>query len=212
MIYPILSLPANNPGPEIEYSYATVPRQYTGPFNKIASGPGPACELNSSTHTCKGGYDVFKYCSGSDLNQNNSIKKEDWCWRNTFVDSLTLYDGVLVTSDGACCTTDGNCTVTSASACAGSNGVFHGTGTTCESVVCCPVPFADADHDDDVDQDDFGAFQVCYNGAGAVPTGCACFDRDQDNNVDSDDFTAFSRCWTGPNVPWSQAVTPSCNP
>ncbi len=203
----------NHPGLEIEHSYATVPRMYTGPFNKLASGPGPACELNSGTYTCKGPHDVYKYCSGSDLNRNGSIKKPDWCWRNTFVDSLVLYDGVLVSNDGACCLPNGTCMVTNPDVCTANNGSFYGTGTVCESVVCCPIPFADAEGDGDVDQEDFGLFQICYTGqAGGVPNGCDCFDRDDDGHITLDDFIAFGRCFTGANVPWSQGLTPNCEP
>ena len=83
----------------------------------------------------------------------------------------------------------------------------------CAATVCCPYPFADADHDTDVDQEDFGAFQICYTGpTGGVPTGCGCFDRDKDGNVNDLDFTAFADCFTEANVPWGQALTPSCTP
>ncbi len=209
-------IPAGSTERVEEYSTATIPRLYTGGFNKISSGPAPGCELNSGSHTCKAPptYDAFKYCSGTDLTANGDVRgsKPNWCWRNTFADTPVLFDGVLVVSDGACCASDGTCSETTPEACAAANGRFQGSNTSCESVTCCPLPFADADHDGDVDQDDFGAFQICYNGEEAVPIGCACFDRNQDNHVDSDDFIAFSFCWTGANVPWSQAVTPSCNP
>jgi hypothetical protein len=194
-----------------EYSYATLPRQYTGPFNKMSIGPGPACELESDTYQCAEAKDTFKYCGGYyDCGGGEACaQKPNWCWHHTWIDSPVLYDGNLATSVGACCAADATCTETSQGSCVGN---FRGAGTTCASTVCCPIPFADADHDGDVDQDDFGAFQICYSGSGAVPTGCSCFDRDGNNNVNSDDFGEFSDCWSGPNVPWSAAITPSCVP
>ena len=47
---------------------------------------------------------------------------------------------------------------------------------------------------------------------GGVPAGCECFDRNGDNDVDIEDLAAFKACWTGPNVPWSQDLTPNCPP
>ena len=192
------------------HSEATITRQYTGPFNKIASGPGPGCELSSSTYTCVSGYDCWKYCSGSDLNANESVKKPNWCWRNTYWDSPVLYDGVLVLQGiGACCEEDGTCTPDiPASNCLGYGQRWH-IGTTCDDAHCCPYPFADADKDRDVDQMDFGAFQLCYTGSpGGVPAGCECFNRDADSNIDADDFTEFNKCWTGPNVHYADVVQP----
>lgn len=81
----------------------------------------------------------------------------------------------------------------------------------------CRDPFADLDGDGDVDQLDFGLWQLCYSG----PTGstfdgdaCTCLDRDDQNgdhlynppddgdeDVDMDDFTKFSACFSGPGIP-----------
>jgi hypothetical protein len=80
-------------------------------------------------------------------------------------------------------------------------------------VLGCPVPFADADEDGDVDQDDFGALQLCFTGAnGGILDGCDCFNRDGDNDVDDWDYGAFEDCATGPGIPWSQELMPECNP
>jgi len=80
-------------------------------------------------------------------------------------------------------------------------------------VTCCPYPFADGDHDGDVDQDDFGLFQVCFtNEGGGEPPGCECYNRDDDSDVDGADFQAFGDCWTGANVTWSSGLTPQCVP
>jgi len=72
--------------------------------------------------------------------------------------------------------------------------------------VCQNDPFADADGDSDVDQDDFAKFQLCYTGgSGGVPDGCVCFDQDEDDDIDDDDFTAFQNCASGPYVPANTA-------
>lgn len=70
----------------------------------------------------------------------------------------------------------------------------------------CQKPFADADGDGDVDQEDFGVWQACFSGEG-TPAGdaCACFDRDYgeqgDGDIDTTDLTAFVKCLSGPMVP-----------
>ncbi|MGB4256755.1 MAG: BNR-4 repeat-containing protein [Phycisphaerae bacterium] len=74
--------------------------------------------------------------------------------------------------------------------------------------VVCNDPFADADRDGDVDQDDFGLFQRCATGPssspGLLPPECACFDRDHggrgDGDVDEHDLEAFLACESGPAV------------
>jgi hypothetical protein len=73
----------------------------------------------------------------------------------------------------------------------------------------CHNPFADADNDGDVDQDDFAEFQLCYTGSGgsipSSPAYCLCFDihptGSLDGDIDSDDYTAFENCASGPNIP-----------
>jgi len=72
----------------------------------------------------------------------------------------------------------------------------------------CPDPFADADGDNDVDQDDFAKFQMCFTGiGGTIVSGCACFDRDGDEDVDANDYTEFENCASGPDIP----ADPSCD-
>jgi hypothetical protein len=136
-------------------------------------------------------------------------------------DDVVLHGGMPFSMNGACCRDNADCVdnVTE-SYCvseppAGLGGLWRGANTTCATLSspCCPYPFADADHDGDVDNDDFGVFQTCYTGSGGgVPTGCVCLDRTGDGSIDSSDLTQFNRCYSGPNVPWSQAVTPLCTP
>lgn len=74
----------------------------------------------------------------------------------------------------------------------------------------CPDPFADTDGDQDVDQADFGVWQLCYTGAGQViadPTRCDCLDIDHNDRIDLADLDAFVSCFRGPAI---QAST-SCD-
>ena len=181
-------------------------RQYTGPFDKIAYGTGPGCELNPDG-SCKAAPAAWDYA-------NN---ESGWGWQNMYADSAVLLDGDYVSLSGACCHENGDCNTVPESSCGGTHDRFAGIDTTCtdEGYKCCPYPFADADKDGDVDQMDFAAFQLCYTGSGGgVPEGCDCFNRDADTNIDADDFTEFNDCWTGPNVKYVDVVPPptNCNP
>ncbi len=64
-------------------------------------------------------------------------------------------------------------------------------------------PRADYDHDQDVDQDDFGHLQVCLTGADQTPPlpGCRNADLDRDNDVDQSDVAVFVGCASGPAIP-----------
>jgi hypothetical protein len=185
-------------------------RVYKGPFNRVSLGVGQGCELQDKTQG-----DVYTCKSGGTPKQCLTYSTGFTGWWRTQFDSMNLLGGILVqnANEGACCKTDGVCmNGTTQAVCTAQHGQWHGPNSLCSQYQCCPMPFADVDHDGDVDQDDFGDFQLCYNGDGAVPTGCACFDRNNDSKVNATDFTSFGNCWTGPNVPWTQAVTPSCAP
>ncbi len=194
-------------------------RVYKGPFNRVAFGVGPGCELKDKAtdgddYACKPGGTPTQYLTYTHWKTDSESLNYTDGYHRAQIDSMGLLDGVLVQNSnmGACCKPDGECVLTTQGDCQLLNGFYHGANTLCESYVCCPRPFADTDADGDVDQDDFGAFQLCYNGSGAAPTGCECLDRNKDGKVDSIDFTAFNNCFTGPNVPWSQVATPTCNP
>ncbi len=65
----------------------------------------------------------------------------------------------------------------------------------------------DLDLDCDVDQEDFGLFQVCYSGPGIpFPTGCGFADLNGDGDVDLGDFATFRGCMSSPNV----CADPNC--
>lgn len=83
----------------------------------------------------------------------------------------------------------------------------------------CHTPFADADRDHDVDQDDFGIWQQCFTGNRGTPQypetiySCHCFDRDTvPDGVDFDDLVEFENCRTGPGVPFDPDNPGGCNP
>jgi len=69
----------------------------------------------------------------------------------------------------------------------------------------CPNPELrfDADADGDVDQEDLGAFQVCYTGGGGTLDcpACKCMNSDNDADIDEDDYSAFEACASGAEVP-----------
>lgn len=68
------------------------------------------------------------------------------------------------------------------------------------------APFgpADYDHDGDVDQEDFGAFQLCLSGAYTpFPSGCEWANLDGDVDVDEGDCALFVGCMSGADVPAS---------
>ena len=65
---------------------------------------------------------------------------------------------------------------------------------------CSLVP-GDTDGDGDVDQEDFGRFQVCLSGQDVAVTGsCVDVDLDNDSDVDGIDFGKFMNCMTGAGV------------
>ena len=82
----------------------------------------------------------------------------------------------------------------------------------------CNIPFADADGDGDVDQEDLGIVQACYTGGTeTVSQSCACYDHDSNgasnSHVDGDDLTAFSNCITGPGIDFDPLNPPAdCRP
>jgi hypothetical protein len=74
--------------------------------------------------------------------------------------------------------------------------------TVLVTVTDAGVP-GDMDGDGDVDQSDFGLFQVCLSGVGVQQTEPGCQDAklDDDEDVDRDDAAVFSQCVSGPGIP-----------
>ncbi len=88
-------------------------------------------------------------------------------------------------------------------------GFSLGPDPTVEFAILPPeIVDVDYDNDGDVDQDDFGHFQVCVSGSGVTQTEQACLDAmlDGDADVDLDDFGMFQTCQSGPTVP----ADPNC--
>jgi hypothetical protein len=194
------------------YAY-NIPRKYTGMFNVLRAGTAPGCELKDNMYDCKIWAGTRCYNSGGHETCNGGPYVDDGS-NYTVFDGLHVEGGAADAAVGACCKANTDCVETDAHTCeAILQGRYQGGGSTCQAGTCpCPIPYADGDHDGDVDVDDFGGYQLCYNGSGAAPTGCECYDRNVDGKVDVADLDSFSDCFTGPNVPWSQAVTPDCEP
>jgi hypothetical protein len=84
--------------------------------------------------------------------------------------------------------------------------VWNGCGTATSNAATLTVTErarADIDCDGDVDQEDFGPFQMCLTGSGVTQSDPACHDAklDGDVDVDGDDFAVFLGCLSGPDVP-----------
>lgn len=186
-----------------------IPRQYTGPFDRISMGVGPGCELANNTDwdTCKAGTD--RACI---------LYRDPFNWFVDF-DDFVLFGGVGHAISGACCHSDGTCTVELPENCQAPGDIHGGSNTDCSTTACCAhdtYVWADSDGDGDVDVDDFGQFQRCFTGPnGPLPADlkCECFNRHgSDNDIDDDDFLQFTNCVTGANVPWAPGSPASCVP
>lgn len=99
-------------------------------------------------------------------------------------------------------------------------GVWAGLGTVCgqNPPLVCSVPSVDGDCDGDVDMNDFGILQRCYNPGGPIPTTpehCACFDiaggnpNGPDGVIDHFDFDAFMNCALA-GTPGAGVPAPPC--
>jgi hypothetical protein len=141
-------------------------------------------------------------------------------------------DGIYVSSEGlgtgACCLGNNECfQAQDEQECLNHDppGNWAGSGTECAAdannnqvadvcEACEPhEPFADADGDQDVDQDDFGEMQFCYTGPGAAagefdPILCSCLDANGDQMIDQLDIQAFEACASGPGVPADSNCAP----
>ncbi len=181
-----------------------VPRLYEGAFNKLRAGTGVGCSLANGSYTCLSPRRPIRMgefrCDGLGWQTNKS--------KFISFDRVRVRDGVggIVTQTGACCLPNGTCAIGSAAECAGLGGLYQGDGLTCQEATCCPIPFADADADGDVDQLDFGLFQACFTGQFVeLEGGCECFDRTGDGHIDADDFLKFNACFSGPSIPANAA-------
>ncbi len=168
-----------------------IPRKYLGCFDQIRGGAGTGCELataSSWTDNCAGG---GRKCLLNTRNNANAV----------IFDDVVLHGGTGCTRNGACCKSDGTCTEVEEAEC---TGVFHGAGTLCSEVICCPIIHGDADKNGFVDMVDFGSLQECVTfGGTTTSTACECYDFNSDNAVDSMDVEHFILCANGSSIPGS---------
>lgn len=168
-----------------------IPLAYSGPFDSIRLGVGPGCRLASnSSWECSGG----RSCVTPMGVQGQFAEFDD----------ISLQFGKGWSPVGACCLSpSGTCLDEQFPAdCIAAGGTHKGGATSCSDpgIFCCPIPYADADNDLDVDSDDFAALQVCYSGTQIVTGQCSCFDRNGDKKVDQMDVVLFANCATGPGI------------
>ena len=191
-----------------------VPRLYTGPFNRLRAGTKEACQLNSDSYTCWSGYSNGK----KKPIRMGDTRCDNQSWQ-TNKSKFISFDNILLQGAyppppwGGCCLPDFTCIDTYPWWCESNGGQYQGDGTFCDTTEC--FLFADADHDNDVDQDDFGAFQLCCTGTGGgVPTGCEDFNQihDEAEGIDKADFVKFHSCYTGPNVSYKTQLPDNCVP
>lgn len=80
-----------------------------------------------------------------------------------------------------------------------------GQYTTYDELIVTVLPVrytGDFDHDNDVDQEDFGHLQMCLTGPAISQADAACQDAklDGDIDVDADDLLIFAPCLSGAGV------------
>ena len=188
-----------------KYFAARVPRQYKGPFNKMAMGMAKGVDL-----TTPAGPVCYPALSGFPNNPGNNAR-----W-----DEVVLWDGFFeVGPPGACCLPDLTCaSYVWQDECENTlGGEYMGNSVQCVSVDCCPTPWADKDVDGDVDQTDFAAFQLCLGETAPFSAACVCFNEDDTGGsqdlIDGADFLKFKACTTGPDVPMNLGSPPAgCTP
>jgi len=196
----------------VESFASDIPRKYLGDFNRLRAGTKEACRLQSGSYVCHP-----NYANGKKRPLRMGETRCDAGWQSNkskFIafDTINLTGGIGSVVTGACCLNDASCIETDLTSCTEQGGHWQPGVASCDDVTCCPYPFADADKDGDVDQEDFAMFQVCFtNVGGGVPVGCECLNRDGDSDIDSADFVQFSACYSGPNVP-AVPVPGGCNP
>jgi hypothetical protein len=130
--------------------------------------------------------------------------KEDACdgaamahYRSSAVsfDNVRLYGGIGVV--GACCLTDGTCSIMSPADCAAAQGVFRGSGTTCNGSVClgaCCQPRAACSQT--LVTDCSGRFRGIGTDCNTPCCPSPFADWDGDRDVDMDDFAVLQKCLT----------------
>jgi hypothetical protein len=179
-----------DPNPD-EYSWCEIPRDYTGPFDHLYIGYRAPCRLkNNGEWECATAYDCIKGVPGGGV---------------PHFDNFLIKGGLGYGPPGACCRPDTTCFQSfGALDCQARGGMqFHGSGTTCGAVACCPPLLPDHDLDGDVDVSDFGWFQRCLTDDPVDPPAlpCTCADLNFDGKVNHHDPPIFIDCMSGPETP-----------
>ncbi len=204
-----------------EYSSAIVPRQYldegvSGAFDTVHAGTPPQCRISADSA------DPWGTCIDDRANwrcrrPQRGLRQGG---RQTWDDFVVAGGEPFAPppQDGACCLPSGVCTQLKEVDCVAQGGFYNGDKVPCSAFPCSPACnrplYADSDEDNDVDLDDFGAFQACFDPTGVRP-GCLCYDRGNgypDGKINTADFEAFRECATGPNVPFVAQEHPNCPP
>ena len=170
--------------------------------------PNPALEVHGAQAENETAYNAF--CIGTFGSTSDSEVYYDWVtWTNAGMYGPGEEESCLGTSlslpPGACCD-HGVCKEVQPEECRALNGHFQGRQTHCSAPTCCGPPFADADFDRDVDQQDFSVLQLCVGLPAPLSQECKCFDRPQpefpngNDVIDTIDLAAFEACASGPGI------------
>jgi len=194
-----------DPNPD-EYSIATAPREYLGPFDVLHAGFATSCELNASSWTA---------CP---VAPRRCLKGSPGAGRPVFDDFL-ISGGEGLSDPGACCQPDGECVITDMHDCENVlGGRYDGPGSQCGDVLCCPEAFPDADGDgvcadtdncltvpnpgqEDMDADGVGdACDPDIDGDGVLNDQDNCPTAANANQADSDDDGVGDACDACPDT------------
>ena len=193
---------------------AHIPRQYTGPFQTIALGPGHVYDGNSGNlyGSEKVGYiDSIGLSGGEFLTMpTGACCMPDGSCYPALQSACTQIAGAFYAGDnvacasarcdaGACCTAQGCVADQIQSECDALGGEFQGRGTNCAGGTClgacCQPQGACAEAFANTCVGDFrGPGTQCANFIPCCPSPYP--DWDGDNDVDMDDFSVLQRCLT----------------
>ncbi|MDM8009316.1 MAG: hypothetical protein QUV05_24505 [Phycisphaerae bacterium] len=202
--------------PDSPTSSATIPRLYTGPFNKIAIGAGASCELkseDSNDWSCKDGAERVPWSRPYPKDRVYTTKGTaggvTWgrhVWQEGWIDTPVIYGGVYVSLNGACCLPDGSCSPLLPDQCNAAQGSYRGFGVPCDESIClgaCCMGEVNGCADTKINQ---CPQPFVFKGIGTLcaTTECPCSDpfadADLDGDVDQIDFAVFQSCFKGPAV------------
>lgn len=187
----------------VDPACASFPGCSPGPVESCANGIDDDGDLLIDCDDPDCAASCLEIC-GNGIDDNGSCEIDEGCEICTnFIDDN---DDGLVDCEDPTCRGDPACPQ---EVCANgvddtSDGLIDCADPSCADDAHCQhnTPYADIDGDGDVDQADFGLFQLCYEGQDIKPVrlGCGFLDRDNDADIDESDFVRFSMCYSGPMV------------